>query len=441
MSTVRPPSPSLPPSPPSPPSGAPVASLSRRRFARGSALLAAAPLLAGATGATGTAYAAPRTALPHASGAGAPAAVGAGQGGVDTEAVRRALAGLVAEQHLPGAQAVITDARGRVVEVSAGAGDLATGRPYPHRARLRIASHTKSFVATVLLQLVAAGKVELSAPVERYLPGVVRGGGNDGRRISVHQLLQHTSGLPEFAEEFDEHTPGHHTAERVVAESLRQPPLFPPGERWSYCNLGYLLLGMLIERVTGRPVEHEVRRRVIARLGLAETYWPRWPEQRLRGPHAKAYQRTKDGGHREVTFINTSVIGAAGALISTAQELTEFYRRLLDGELLPPAQLAQMKHTLPADIARGAAYGLGLARYPLGEGTGATGYWGHGGSVAGTRTRGGITTDGRAVLIAVNELAPAEDASQAVVDTVERIFRHVPRGPRTSPRQEGDTPS
>ncbi|WP_173873541.1 serine hydrolase domain-containing protein, partial [Streptomyces albus] len=332
-------------------------------------------------------------------------------------------------QRLPGAQAIVTDGHGRVTEIAAGAGDLATGRPFPHRARLRAGSNTKSFVATVVLQLAAAGRTELDAPVERYLPGVVRGAGNDGRRISMRHLLQHTSGLPEFPEELTERTPGHHRPEDVVALCLRQPPLFPPGARWSYCNLGYILLGMVVERVTGRSCAHEVRRRVTGKLDLEHTYWPRWPEQRLRGPHPTPYERTPDGGHREVTFINTSIIGAAGALVSTAQDLTLFFHHLLRGALLPPGQLALMKDTVPCDIATGATYGLGLARYPLAGVRGADGYWGHGGTVEGTRTRGGVTGDGRAVLVAVNEVSPREDGSQAVVDTVERIFRYVPEAP------------
>ncbi len=272
--------------------------------------------------------------------------------------------------------------------------------------------------------------MRLEAPVERYLPGVVRGHGNDGRRVSVHQMLQHTSGLPDFPEDLTDETPGYFTPEAVVRRVLSQPPEFPPGERWSYCNLNYILLGMLIERVTGHGYEHEVERRVIAPLGLPHTYWPRWPEQRLRGPHPKAYAAVEGGGHREITFINTSIIGSAGALVATAQDLTTLYAAQLAGELLPPAQLARMRATMPADIARGAEYGLGLASYPIDGGAGGR-YWGHGGTVDGTRTRGGVTEDGRAVFVAVNEVPRREDASQAVVDAVDHIFQVFPKAARS----------
>ncbi|MFE7121424.1 serine hydrolase domain-containing protein, partial [Streptomyces sp. NPDC057654] len=362
------------------PAATPPSSVSRRQILRGTSIAAVAALGAGAG--TGAAHASPR---PPGSRA-AP----------DLAAVREVLAGLIKAEGLPGAQAVITDADGRVREVAAGAGDLASGRPYPHRSRLRVGSHTKTFIATVVLQLAAEGRVRLESPVERYLPGVVRGNGNDGRRVSVHQMLQHTSGLPDFPEDLTDETPGYFTAEEVTRRILAQPPEFPPGERWSYCNLNYILLGMLIECVTGHGYEHEVERRVIAPLGLPHTYWPRWPEQRLRGPHPKAYAQVAGGGHREITFINTSIIGSAGALVATAQDLTALYIAQLAGELLPPAQLALMRDTMPADIARGAEYGLGLASYPIDGGAGGR-YWGHGGTVDGTRTRGGVTEDGRAV--------------------------------------------
>ncbi|WP_432096581.1 serine hydrolase domain-containing protein [Streptomyces sp. bgisy100] len=348
-------------------------------------------------------------------------------GALDRAAVRRELTTLIATQNLPGAQAVITDAAGRVTEIGAGAGDLDTGRPFPHRSRLRVGSNTKSFIATVVLQLVAAGRVVLDAPVERYLPGTLHGNGHDGRRISVRRLLQHTSGLPDFEQVVDVETPGHRRPEQVVALTLRYPPRFPPGARWEYCNLNYVLLGMLIERVTGHSYEHEVERRVIQPLGLPHTYWPRWSEQRLHGPHPTPYRPTENGGHREVTCVNTSGIGAAGALVATAQDLTVFFTALLSGALLPAAQLAQLRATVPADLARGAEYGLGLARYPLDPAAGGGWFWGHGGTLPGTRTRGGVGADGRAVLVAVNEAATGPDSAQAVTDTVGRIFRHVPR--------------
>ncbi|MEV0276484.1 serine hydrolase domain-containing protein [Streptomyces sp. NPDC050610] len=394
--------------------------VTRRQILRGTSVAAVAAL--GVGSGLGAAHAASPPAEDHAA---SPRPLGS-RAAPDLGAVRKVLAGLIEAEGLPGAQAVITGADGRVREVGVGAGDLASGRPYPHLSRLRVASHTKSFIATVVLQLVAEGRVRLEAPVERYLPGVVRGHGNDGRRISVHQMLQHTSGLPDFPDDLTDETPGHFTPEAVVRRLLSQPPLFPPGDRWWYCNLNYILLGMLVERVTGHGYEREVERRVIEPLGLAHTYWPRWPEQRLRGPHPKAYAPVAGGGHREITFINTSLIGSAGALVSTAQDLTTLYTAQLAGELLPPAQLALMRDTMPAaDLARGAEYGLGLVSYPIDGGAGGR-FWGHGGTVDGTRTRGGVTEDGRAVFVAVNEVPAREDASQAVVDAVDRIFQAVP---------------
>ncbi|SED29811.1 hypothetical protein [Streptomyces melanosporofaciens] len=136
---------------------------------------------------------------------------------------------------------------------------------------------------------------------------------------------------------------------------------------------------------------------------------------------------TRRGFLREVDFVNASVLGAAGALVSAGQHLTAYFSAQLAGELLPPGALAQMRATVPRDLARGVEYRLGLARYPISGNAGGGWYWGHGGTVEGTRTRGGVTEDGRAVLVAVNEISPNPEGSQAVVDNVDRIFQAVPR--------------
>ncbi|BBJ45339.1 hypothetical protein SSPO_080570 [Streptomyces antimycoticus] len=135
---------------------------------------------------------------------------------------------------------------------------------------------------------------------------------------------------------------------------------------------------------------------------------------------------TRRGFLREVGFANTSVLGAAGALVSTGQDLTAYFSAQLAGELLPPEALAQMRAIVPCDLARGAEYGLGPARYPISGDAGGGWCWGHGGTVEGTRTRGGVTEDDRAVLVAVNEISPNPEGSQAVIDTVVRIFQAVP---------------
>ncbi|SER29123.1 serine hydrolase domain-containing protein [Actinokineospora terrae] len=336
--------------------------------------------------------------------------------GVSTRgAVTRALDQVV-RTGVPGAQAVVSD-RGRSWEVSRGAGDLRTGRPFPPRARVRIGSNTKTFVAVVVLGLVGEGRVELDAPVQRYLPGVVRGNGNDGTRITVRQLLQHTSGLADYLAAIDplSNRWKHVEPAEVVRIAMGLAPHFAPGSRWEYSNTNYVLAGMLVERVTGRSVAAEVERRITGPLGLRSTYFPRDHETGIRGPHPRGYAEI-DGKRVDYTRQDPSWGGAAGAMVSTGEELNTFFAALLGGRLLPAAQLAEMKRTVPADVAPGASYGLGLIRYGT---TCGRDLWGHGGSIPGYRTRGGITTTGRAVTVTVNQLVDTHESTTALDQAVD----------------------
>ncbi|MFJ4651631.1 serine hydrolase domain-containing protein [Nocardia sp. NPDC088792] len=323
-------------------------------------------------------------------------------------------AALNAAVHLgfPGAQAVIDD-KGHTWTVTSGAGELATGKPFPGDSRIRIGSNTKPFVATVMLQLVAEGKVELDAPVERYLPGVVHGPGIDGNRITIRNLLQHTSGLPEYAAEFgDTPKPGQveivteharwTTADmaEVIRNALTAPADFEPGAQWRYSNTNYAVAGMVIEKVTGHSVAAEITGRIIERLALRDTYYPEPGETDIRGPHPIGYSEV--GGQRvDYTSQNMSWAGAAGAIVATGADLDRFWAGLLDGKLLPPAQLAEMKNVRSVDDKGTLSYGLGMMRMSLSCGKE---LWGHTGGTSGFLTFDGVVpATGRAVTIAFNQ--------------------------------------
>ncbi|MFI9504824.1 serine hydrolase domain-containing protein [Nocardia sp. NPDC052566] len=318
--------------------------------------------------------------------------------------VSAALEVLVTGDRVPGAQAVITD-RDRRQVLARGVGDIASGAPFAEDARVRIGSNTKTFVATVALQLVGEGKWELDAPIERYLPNIVRGNGIDGNRITVRNLLQHTSGLPDYTSEPDFANEDTRFQQRDPADMVRgvlsrQPARFEPGVRWEYSNTNYLLVGMAIERVTGHAVGEEVTHRIIEPLGLRATSYPRLGDAEVPDPHPLGYLGI-DGRDVEFTRLDPSVAGAAGAMISTGAELNQFFLALVGGRLLAPAQLAEMQRTVPAEeMGPGFQYGLGLARMPSSCGRQV---WGHGGSIFGYRTRGGATPDGRAATVTVNQ--------------------------------------
>ncbi|GAA2808216.1 serine hydrolase domain-containing protein [Crossiella cryophila] len=297
--------------------------------------------------------------------------------------------------------------------------------------RVRIGSNTKAFVAVAVLQLVGEGKIELDAPIEKYLPGLVRGQGIDGNKITVRQILQHTSGLPNYTrflgiEGFEAIRDRYVSPRETLDAALAHPADFAPGTDFSYSNTGYTVAGLLIQKVTGRPVGEVVTERVIKPAGLRDAYWPNVGERDIRGKHAKGYNKANSADPNspvvDATRQDTGWGWAAGELVASPADLNRFYTALLDGKLLRPAELAEMKRTVPAkNLLPGASYGLGLMRVELSCGKV---LWGHGGDIPGYETRGGVTEDGRKVAVAVTALPgtfgdnPAA-AHQQVLDLVD----------------------
>lgn len=312
--------------------------------------------------------------------------------------VQRRLDALVAD--FPGALATVRDADGRTRDYTAGVSDTTSGRPVPVNGRVRIASNTKMFTATVVLQLVGEGRIDLDAPVSTYLPGL---DGIEG--ITVRHALQHTSGLVDYddklIQDYAKVQHVHFEPRELTDAVLSEERLAPPGAKFSYSNANYVLAGLVVQRVTGRPVGEEITRRVIEPLRLRDTYWPALGDQTIRGRHPHGYWPAASGGRDDVTEMDPSMAWAAGQLIGTPRDLVTFMTALLDGDLLEPAQLAEMKRTVPApdfDLTGGATYGLGLGTFRLSCGGTA---WTHGGDAPGYVTRNAVTDDGRAAAIAV----------------------------------------
>lgn len=383
-------------------------------------ILASAALVAAATLVPSPAPAAPASAPPDA------------RQNARQNAQQHRVDRLVDHTGFPGVIATVQGRDGTVRTYTSGVGDLRTGAPVPRDSRVRIASNTKMFTATVVLQLVGEGRVRLDAPVERYLPGVVRGHGNDGRRITVRQLLQQTSGLPDYDTIVEEEGGSlqavahqYYEPHDLLDAALGERRQFRPGTKWEYSNTNYVLLGMLAQRVTGRPFGEVVTERVIERAGLDDTYWPRQGEQRIRGSHPQGYWADAPGAPWEdITRMDPSLGWAAGQLVSTTRDLGRFMQALLDGELLAPAQLAAMRRTVRApgfDAEPGWRYGLGLASHRLSCGGLA---WGHGGDIQGFETRNLVTDDGRWAVVAVTALPTSLDQVADVSRTVDRLLCH-----------------
>ncbi|MEU2252531.1 serine hydrolase domain-containing protein [Nocardia xishanensis] len=305
---------------------------------------------------------------------------------------------------VPGAQLVISGDFGEI-QLNSGSGDLGTGAPFPDDAQVRIASNTKAFVAAVALQLVAEQRVDLDSPIDRYLPGAVTGPGGDGQLITVRNLLQHTTGIPDYLDQVDLDSvagmQSYRPASELIRAALDRPAEFQPGTRWGYSNTNYLIIGSMIERVTGLPVGVEVTRRIILPLGLRNTYWPLYPlEQVVRGPHPRNY--LVNGNQRvDVTDIDPNWGLADGAMVATERDLNRFFMALVSGRVVPPAQLEQMRTTIPSGVPLiDQEIGLGLFRRVNRCGMET---WGHGGTVTGSNVVG-AATDRFAVSIAMNQL-------------------------------------
>ncbi|MGW6916879.1 serine hydrolase domain-containing protein [Kitasatospora sp. NPDC054939] len=308
-----------------------------------------------------------------------------------------------------------------------GVADLTTRRPVPEGEFLRIGSITKTYVATVVLQLVGEGRLSLDTTVEELLPGTVTGSGNDGRTITLRDLLRHTSGLPEYvpdvfqdasAEGYFANRDRSYRPEQLVAFAMQHPPVFPVGTDWSYSNTNYVLAGMIIERTTGRTWEQEVERRILRPLGLRDTDTPSGSPY-LPQPHSADYQQFAPDG----PLVDTSLpyrpfdSGADGSMTGTARDVNRFLAALTRGRLLPAAQYDEMLTTVAVPENRGwpaaTRDGLGVFVTPLSCGGSVVG---HGGNGFGYAVRSYATADGRRSITVAVHSRPANPATAATQD-------------------------
>jgi len=285
---------------------------------------------------------------------------------------------------------------------AAGVADLRTKKPMKTDFRFRIGSVTKTFTATVILQLAGENRLNLDDSIEKWLPDVIQGNGYDAKQITIRQMLNHTSGIAEYSRSKEAdftNTKRLYTAEELVKIGISAPPDFAPGKGWSYSNTGYVLLGMLIEKVTGNNYAEEIENRIIEPLELSNTFLPGNSSIIPGNKHARGYVQQEEGSElKDVTYFNPSIASSAGDMISTADDLNKFFSYLLGGKLLKEKQLNQMFTTVPAGRGGINGYGLGIFEIKLPNGVP---IWGHTGGIPGFDTFVGGTHGGRHML-AVN---------------------------------------
>jgi D-alanyl-D-alanine carboxypeptidase len=319
---------------------------------------------------------------------------------------------------------IILSRSGRQVsDVMAGLADKATGQPMQPQDKVHIASITKTFVAAVVLQLAAEGRLSLDHSVQKWLPGVISGHGYNPAQITIRQLLQQNSGLRDYTS-----APGFLTPQNFAQPQARQPQqlvdialkLGPPAHGWLYSNTNYILLGMLLQKVTGHSPITEISRRILVPLGLRDTSFPLTSKQ-IPAPYAHGYY-----GPMDVTnLVNPSVTWTSGAMISTVGDVARFYRALLTGRLLPPAEQRELLTTIPVDDTGELFpehYGLGIYSVQLSCGTA----WGHdGGWPGGFKTIAYTSLDGsRQAVMVLNSytmsVSPPAGTGTAAFQRVEK---------------------
>jgi len=232
------------------------------------------------------------------------------------------------------------------------------------KARFRIASVTKPFVATVVLELVGEGKLSLDDPVERRLPGLLPGGAT----ITIRELLNHTSGLYNYTDDagLDQAEIADPTRiwspRELIAVATRHPPLFAPGTGWSYSNTNYVVLGLVVETVMGTTLEQQLRSRLFEPLALGSTSYVPWVDTSGDLAHgfigSGSIPGIPSGTLIDVTTaLNGSWFWGAAAIVSNGDDVTKYFASLLRGRILPANLLTLMKTVAP-----GSDYGLGLMR-------------------------------------------------------------------------------
>ena len=311
----------------------------------------------------------------------------------------------------PGALAAKTDKDGNTVGATAGKGNLATGEAPPLDGEVRIASNTKTFVAVLVMKMVEEGKVKLDEPIETYLPGIVKGQGVDGKKITVRQLLQHTSGLPDFGDgqlDYFAIRNDYVSPRDVLDGVLSRPAQFAPGAKFQYNNANYVVLGLLAERIAKRPIAEQIETKIVKPLGLKHTYMPAPGEKTIRGKHPHGYHTRdgKPGKLEDITEADPSWEWAAGSMISTPSELNKFMQSVFDGSLLSQASISEMKKSVPAPE-MGGEYGLGLIGYKSSCGV----VWGHSGNNPGFQSLSAVRSDGTAATIVVTSM-PSVNAKE-----------------------------
>lgn len=336
------------------------------------------------------------------------------QGLADSLARAYRLPGMVVAVHREGQAAEI---------VATGRANLNNGRRMTGSDRFRVGSITKPMVATVILQLADENRLALDDAVSRFLPGILP----DADRLTIRQLLNHTSGLgdylddPAFGDAVFDNPSRVWTPQELIAIADRLPRRFAPGApgAWEYSNSNYILLGLIAEAVGNAPIGTLLRTRVFEPLGMTSSYYS--TETSLLAPFAEGYVDLPGLPDFAVgTLVSPTTAGAAGAVVSTASDLLRFVEALATGALVSPAAQSARLTIVPASRARlpgttfDFAYGLGVL---VGDG-----WIGHNGAVPGYEAEAYAKAGVGSMVLLINESTESFAVQPSAIIIRNRIF-------------------
>lgn len=339
---------------------------------------------------------------------------------------------------IPGANVLVDRPSTKTIKRGFGVGDLQRQTPMDPAMHMRIGSITKTMTATVVLQLVDEGTITLDDTLAQLLPAGAAF--PHAKQITVRHLLGMTSGIFDLLKDksflprvIADPTRGW-TPRELIDIGLAHPPVFAPGARFGYSNTNYILLGMIVERLTSQAFATVLERRLFGPLGMAETSLPSGPT--LPSPFAHGYgdvptgmagspiasaaspAGSNGGEHKDFTRLDASVAWAAGGVVSTLSDLQLWLRALLDGSLISDELQRQRLTFRPVPRDPGEppyGYGLGIAN----DG----GLIGHDGDILGYQSIAGrLAATGTSIIVLTN-LSPTKggaDSADAIAHEIRR---------------------
>ena len=286
--------------------------------------------------------------------------------------------------------------------------------PNKSNTKHRLGSITKQFTAMLILQLAAENKLDLHAQISKYLPDYPK---ETGDKITIHHLLTHTSGIPNytsFPDFFQNESRNPYTPDEFVKKFEDKPLDFEPGEQFSYSNSGYFLLGVIIEKVTGKSYEQMLNEHIFSPLNMTDSGYDNHDD--ILKNRATGYE--KNGN----TFVNSKYLDmtipyAAGSLYSTVEDLYKWDQALYTNTILPKDYMDMyFKPYITAFGNNSYAYGWGVGKSPIGKSTDSIYTISHGGGINGFNTIISRAPSDKSLVVLLNNTggAPLNEITRAI---------------------------